>query len=256
MEGHSGPVLSVAFSPDGRKLASGSYDCKVRLFDSCTGEGVQTLAGHRGFVTSVSFSLLGMNIATGSYDNTVKLWNSATGECVRSFLGHSGAVMSVAFSADGKEIISQSHDNTEKHSNSVTGECVRTSLGHSGPVMSVAISADEKDIISQSLDNRVKNCNSATGESPQQENEDFLEISQNYSYRSLSDNEKLNPDGNYSAEIAGDRIIVRKRISGDIFHISLELAGSEGAFLCKNSTFKIVWLKMGMVKEILCSLNS
>ncbi|KAK5662998.1 hypothetical protein OQA88_6412 [Cercophora sp. LCS_1] len=100
LEGHSNWVKSVAFSPDGQQLASGSGDTTVKLWDPASGECVQTLKGHSGSVNSVAFSPDGQQLASGSYDTTVKLWDPASGECVQTFEGHSSSVNSVASSLD------------------------------------------------------------------------------------------------------------------------------------------------------------
>jgi WD40 repeat protein len=74
LEGHTGLVLSVAFSPDGQLLASGSWDDTVILWDVRTGERVRTLEGHTDDVNSVAFSPDGRLLASGSGDGTVILW--------------------------------------------------------------------------------------------------------------------------------------------------------------------------------------
>ena len=89
LQGHSRDVMSVSFSPDGTKVASGSDDNMVKLWDVTSGECLQTLEGHSSFVTSVSFSPDGTKVASGSGDETVKLWDVTSGECLQTLEGHS-----------------------------------------------------------------------------------------------------------------------------------------------------------------------
>jgi WD40 repeat protein len=89
LEGHSGPVLSVSFSPDSQLLASASVDKTIKLWDPATGELRQTLEGHSDVVESVSFSPDGQLLASASYDKTIKLWDPTTGELRQTLEGHS-----------------------------------------------------------------------------------------------------------------------------------------------------------------------
>ena len=108
------PILCVAFSPDGKTLASGESwaDYAVRLWDVSTGEPKFALKGHTKNVFSVAFSPDGSILASGSADNTIRLWNVVTGKYIRTLIGHTGAVNSLNFSSDGNTLASCSNDGT------------------------------------------------------------------------------------------------------------------------------------------------
>jgi WD40 repeat protein len=112
LRGHEAAVNSVAFSPNGKQIVSGSSDRTVRLWDATTGQSIgQPLRGHEDEVISVAFSPDSKQIVSGSNDATVRLWDAATGQPVGQPLrGHEAAVYSVAFSPDGKQIVSGSKD--------------------------------------------------------------------------------------------------------------------------------------------------
>ena len=96
----------MAFSPDGRRLATGGEENTVKIWDVQTGQELHTLRGHNGDVYTVAFSPddEGRWIASAGEDSTVKVWDSQTGALVRSFRGHTGLVSSVAFSPDGRRL--------------------------------------------------------------------------------------------------------------------------------------------------------
>ena len=112
----AGPGLNVAFSPDGRRLATGGEKNAVKIWDVQNGQELRTLRGHIRDVYTVAFSPDddGRWVASAGEDSTVKVWDSHTGALVRSFRGHTGLVSSVAFSPDGRRLISGSRDRTVK----------------------------------------------------------------------------------------------------------------------------------------------
>jgi len=112
--GHTQGISSVAFSPDGRHIVSGSWDMTIRVWDAETGEVIAgPFEGHDDGVSSVAFSPDGRHIVSGSNDKTIRVWDAETGEVIAGpFEGHDHAVTSVAFSPDGRHIVSGSWDKT------------------------------------------------------------------------------------------------------------------------------------------------
>ena len=105
LKGHIKGVRSVAFSPDGKTLASGSYDNTIKLWDVGTGKEKSTLRGHTKIVTSVAFSPDGKTLASGSLDGTIKLWDVSTEREKVTWI-HIRGVESLAFSPDGQTLAS------------------------------------------------------------------------------------------------------------------------------------------------------
>jgi WD40 repeat protein len=163
LEGHSDWVLMVAFSPEGRLLASGSGDRTVRLWDPTTGALLQKLEGHSDWVPTVAFSPDGRLLASGSDDRTVRLWNPATGALLQTLEGHSEGVPQVAFSPDGRLLASGSGDHTIRLWDPTTGALLQTLEGHSEGVPTVAFSPDGRLLASGSGDRTVRLWDPTTG---------------------------------------------------------------------------------------------
>jgi WD40 repeat protein len=174
--GHDDGVLSVAVTPDGQYVVSGSWDKTVRLWELATGKEVRRFTGHEGSVTSVAVTPDGKCVVSGSWDKTVRVWELATGKEVRRFTGHQDWVNSVAVTPDGQHVVSGSGDNTLRLwepdilvvclRGSVdktvrlwelaTGKEVRRFTGHQDWVNSVAVTPDGKYVVSGSGDNTLR----------------------------------------------------------------------------------------------------
>ncbi|MDE0014485.1 MAG: dockerin type I domain-containing protein [Candidatus Poribacteria bacterium] len=162
-ERHTRLVWSVAFSPDGRTLASGSWDGTIRLWNTHTPQHKTVLLGHSDEVISIAFSPDGRTLASGSWDRTIRLWNPNTGELKRTLIGHTAGVISVDFSPDGQTLASGSADQTIHLWNSHTGTLERTLTGHTNRVTAIAFSPNGQTLASGSEDQTIRLWNPNTG---------------------------------------------------------------------------------------------
>ena len=156
--GYNDTVLSVAFSPDGKTLASGSGDGTVRLSNLATHQQIGSpLTGTHRAVNSVAFSPDGTTLATGNDDGTVRLWDLATHRQIgRPFTGHGSVINSVAFSPDGKILASGSLDGTVRLWDVATHRQVGRLAAGGAAILSVAFSLDGKTLASGSDDHTVR----------------------------------------------------------------------------------------------------
>ena len=156
LRGHLSRVWTIAFSPDGQMLASGSDDQTIRLWNAHDGTCLAVLQGHTGGVTSVSFSPNGQILASASEDSSIRLWSVAHGTILKTLQGHTHWVRAVAFSPDGQTLASGSDDRTVRLWEVKTGTCRKTLQGHTGWVTSLSFSPNGQSFASGSEDASVR----------------------------------------------------------------------------------------------------
>jgi len=155
-QGHEDSVFSVAFSPDGNMIVSGSSDNTLRLWDLHGNQIGQPFRGHEDSVWSVAFSPDGNMIVSGSFDKTLRMWDLQGNQIGSPFQGHEDSVWLVAFSPDGEAIVSGSSDKTLRLWDLQGNQIGLPFLGHEDTVSSVAFSPDGEAIVSGSWDNTLR----------------------------------------------------------------------------------------------------
>jgi WD40 repeat protein/serine/threonine protein kinase len=156
LSGHLGPVTSLAFTPDGKRLASAGWDGKVKLWNVATGHLLHTLGRHRKYVNSVAISADGRRLASGSGDRTVMIWDPSTGKLLLTLKGHTGGVYSVAFHPDSKRLASGSSDGTVKIWDATAARVLHTFSPRKGLIQTVAFSRDGQFLAAGGIDGMIR----------------------------------------------------------------------------------------------------
>jgi len=155
LKGHTATVFSAAFSPDGKKVVTASFDRTARIWNAESGEVLRTLEGHTGVLRAAVFSPDGKTIVTASDDRTARIWNAESGSAhfgkeILKLEGHTDYIWSIAFSPNGKRIATASYDRTAKIWDTESGKVLQTFNGYAYPVVSVAFSPDGERIATAS----------------------------------------------------------------------------------------------------------
>jgi len=162
--GHTEQVYSVAFSPDGRLLASGAADYAIYLWDVATGKALRTLHGHQGTVKAIAFSPDGKLVASGSADHTVRLWSLAASQPINILTGHTDDVGALAFSPDGATLLSGSLDYSARLWSVGRGETLYCWRDHGCSLYWVGFTRDGRRVITTQWDFTVKQWEARSGQ--------------------------------------------------------------------------------------------
>ena len=162
--GHKDCIYSVAWSPDGKLLASGSYDKMVKLWDAATGQEVKNLQDHIDAVFAVAFSPDGKHLASGSQDRSVKIWDIASGQRLYTLSDATDGLTSIAYSPSGKQIAAAGYDKTIYvwQVGDSDGRLLRSLIADEDSILALAWTPDGKMLITSSSDGSIRFRDAAT----------------------------------------------------------------------------------------------
>lgn len=156
LTGHARPIAAMAFSPDGRRLATGSKDKTVRLWDLESGRMLWARREHAAEVNSVAFSPEGRRLASAGDDGAIRLWNVDDGESLRTIAASDRGIRTIVFSPDGRRLASAGHDGTVRLWNPDTGETAGQWKAHDDSIMTLAYSPDGQRLATGGLDQSIR----------------------------------------------------------------------------------------------------
>ncbi len=163
LSGHTNIILAIALNPDGKMLASSSFDNSIRIWDVKTNFTKRVLRGTFGFVLDLAYSPDGTRLLTGGTDAIVRIWDVATGETVVRLPGHAGPVHTVAWSPTGRHHASAGRDRIVRVWDAATGTLLHQLSGHTDTVNDIAFSHDGLTLASASADGTIRLWDVATG---------------------------------------------------------------------------------------------
>jgi len=158
-----GGITSVAFSPDGRCLATSDTNGEIHVWDVSNSKQLFSCKEHNSWIWNIAFSPVHSVLASCGQDHTIKLWDTTTGECLKTLYGHTSIVAAIAWSPDAKLLASSSYDHTVKVWHLATAKCLRTLEGHNACVWSVAFHPAGQILGTAGEDNTIKLWDLETG---------------------------------------------------------------------------------------------
>ncbi len=240
--GHTDRILTVAWSPNGKYIASGSLDKTVQVWATNPGEHFQPYIyrGHTAGVQTVAWSPDSNRVASGSIDKTVQVWDALSGEHVAIYTGHTDAVNTVAWSPDGTYIATGSADNTVRLWEVATGKQMYVYRGHRASVNSIVWSPDSQQIASGSADKTVQILDATTG-------------NHRYTYRGHTDtvsSVSWSPDGKYIASGSWDKTVqVWNAVTGAVLYTyngyNVQAAVNPSKGVLPDLIFAVAWSHNG-----------
>jgi len=163
LTGHTDRVWAAAYSPDGRRIVTASWDNTARIWDAATGREMLRLRGHTDHVNSAAFSRDGLRIVTGSAHKTARIWDAATGRQMLLLGGHTDLVSFAEFSPDGRRVLTASSDKTARIWDAESGRELLQLSGHTDILESAAFSPDGRRVVTASDDKTARIWDAVTG---------------------------------------------------------------------------------------------